>query len=399
MAHRFGFRTLCALLFALCAFLYVSAFAVGAAAAYSRNWNSSEVGCDGSNANYLWCHDMETSTTPNTRRGWLRCEADIGCADDPALGQANKYNHGWNGDTSLPDAGDPTGAINAWGRCGSLGAAGTDCAFTSDQLVFDATTGGGGNYGKHRLWQSGNESNQIAVTDIYVRYYLKQLPGFQIGHEKMLTLQNDAGYQAGLWNKTGAGTGKPVVESGGSFTGQGLLTQNQGNDITLGNGTWYALEYHLKINTTAGSCTHLVNCNGIYELWINDCGANGLGCPGGTGSQTLRASYTTVRWSLNPASDNIDTVWLENWGNPSSGGEEYYDQFIVSRTRIGWAQLAGGGPSTFQQGTADPLSPAETVRRQAGKTQADAIAPQEDLGSRKGQAVKERLGIRRKLTP
>ena len=70
---------------------------------------------------------------------------------------------------------------------------------------------------------------------------------------------------------------------------------------------------------------------GIYELWMDDCGANGSECDGTPG--TKRAHHSGLDWGAN--GKKIGITWLENWGNPASTGEQYYDQFVVATRRVG----------------------------------------------------------------
>ena len=70
-------------------------------------------------------------------------------------------------------------------------------------------------------------------------------------------------------------------QSNYSQDGQSLsewMDQNQGNDLFIENDKWYYIEVHIKLNDPG------IN-NAIYELWMDDCGTDGLGC---TGSGTLR---------------------------------------------------------------------------------------------------------------
>jgi hypothetical protein len=103
------------------------------------------------------------------------------------------------------------------------------------------------------------------------------------------------------------------------------MLQNQGNDLTIVPGRWYYVEVQLKLNTPGNVA------NAEYRLWMDDCGTDGLGC---TGPGTLRSEHTGRRFRTT-TDDKMSMAWLENWGNPSSTGEEYYDQFYVATRRIG----------------------------------------------------------------
>jgi hypothetical protein len=58
--------------------------------------------------------------------------------------------------------------------------------------------------------------------------------------------------------------------------------QNQGNDITLQPGKWYLFEWYVKLNTPGVS-------DGLTKLWVDDASQP-------IGTQTLRMSYTDMRW-------------------------------------------------------------------------------------------------------
>jgi hypothetical protein len=89
--------------------------------------------------------------------------------------------------------------------------------------------------------------------------------------------------------------------------------------------------------------------NGLIELWVNDCGTAGTSC----GSSPTLRTRLTGNFPGNSVSNQIQTVWLENWANPpSSGTGPLWDQIKVTRVGpIGFAGASGGG-------TADATPPA-----------------------------------------
>jgi len=262
----------------------------GAVMAAGPYFDSSESGCDGSDPNLLNCDDFEDGT-------WIVTNADNGGPSDPS-------NDGWGGWVYRPERAD------AYAHCGGKGVAGTDCAAWSGPRV-----GTSGMMGDFDL--GGN------FDEVYIRYYMKLEPGFQWGYEKMLTVNQCCAGKGGIDFGTlhSAGNGKIAWHPGQNDSG--WVRQNQGNDITLQAPNWYYIEQRIKLNSSGQN-------NGTYELWVDSCGADGLGC---TGSGTLRARHTNVRFR--DSSMTIGTVWLENWGNPVTVGESYYDQFVVSRQRVG----------------------------------------------------------------
>lgn len=278
------------------ALLIFGSFLTVSEARADQYFNSTEPGCDGSDPNVLWCDDFEDGS-------WYYTTEDKNYAP----------NDGWNG--GVYGSADPQGT--QFGRCGGLGAAGTNCTATSGFH--------NGSIGQAPAMADHDLKNLTSVSELYVRYYVKPLAGFSYGHEKMLTL-----------NKCCAGVGGIDFGTISAYFSSGQPTwyvakedawrsQNQGNTITLVGGNWYYLEYHFLLNVPGVS-------NGIYEMWADNCGANGLGC---TGPGTLRARFTNVKYVNSGDSSQIGSIWLENWGNAGSTGEEYYDQIKVSRARVG----------------------------------------------------------------
>jgi len=271
-------------------------------AAADQFFNSSEPGCNPANPNpdYYFCDDFEDGN-------WAQTNADTsGGRDNPA-------NDGW-GLTIYGTWPDPQGT--GYGRCGGKGAVGTNCTATSGFWSGDSSNG---IMGKH--WFAPNDR---LVEDIYFRYYLKRLPGFVQGHQKMVVFQNDQfspSYQCCFLDTIFSDTCGLATDSNYDT---GWMTQNQGNNICLQPGNWYYIEYHIKLNTPG-------QANGVMELWVDNCGQSGLGC---TGPGTLRTRYTN-RVFRDSVSQKIEVLWLENWANPGSSGEEYYDQMIASSKRIG----------------------------------------------------------------
>ena len=220
---------------------------------------------------------------------------------------------GWCG-TIFANPITPAGAA----VCGGAGAAGTNCA-ASGGLHTGST--GGVNMADHNLGPNNNGYNEI-----WLRYYIKPSVGYQYGAQKMIT-----------FNSTPAGSGGMRIGGSGSPFGDGAFDtcpvydcnttgavfyyrQNQGSRFTLSQitGHWAYVEMHVKLNTPG-------QANGIWELWLNDCGTDGQ-C---TGTPTLRSRYTTVQWQGPSDNKQIRSIWFENWANPGSVGTEFYDQIMV----------------------------------------------------------------------
>src|SRR5438132_12922502 len=81
----------------------------------------------------------------------------------------------------------------------------------------------------------------------------------------------------------------------------------KGTPFSRKRGHWYYIELHVKLNTPGVY-------DGVYDLWLDDCGTNGLGC---TGSGTLRAHYTNVFYRAD-SSLTLGGFWFENFANVGS---------------------------------------------------------------------------------
>ncbi len=268
--------------------------------ATSLFYNSSEAGC-GSDPSIVLCEDFESGS-------WYSKDCDQANASG-GLAQTK----GWCG-TIFSNPITPTGAA----VCVGAGAKGTNCAASGG-----LHTGGQGgvNMADHNLGPSNNGYNEI-----WLRYYIKPSAGYQYGAQKMIT-----------FNSTPAGSGGISIGGSGSPFSDGAYDtcpvydcnttgavyyyrQNQGSKLTLSQitGHWAYVEMHVKLNTPG-------QANGIWELWLNDCGTNGV-C---TGTPTLRSHYTTVQWQSPTDNKQIKSIWFENWANPGSVGTELYDQIMV----------------------------------------------------------------------
>ena len=262
-------------------------------------FNSSEPGCDGSNANYVFCDDFEDGT-------WYEKDCDQANFSGGLL-----QTDGWCGSIYANPI-TPAGAA----VCGGLGVVGTNCSATSGYK--------NGSIGARNAALHGF-NNDLNYDEVYLRWYQKPLAGFVPGHEKIMTFQQNiyGGFQCCMFMFP-FGNLEPDLQTQNAATAR--LYQNLGNALSVIPGHWYYFEVHLKLNTAGGS-------DGIFDFWMDDCGTNGLGC---TGSGTQRARWTNRNdlRDTNPAS-RIGAIWLGNWANPGSTGEEYYDQMVVSTTRIG----------------------------------------------------------------
>ena len=258
--------------------------------------NSAEPLCSGDDPTVLMCDDFEDGD-------WVIKNCDQANSSG-GLAQTD----GWCG--TIYWRPDPQGTN--FGRCGGLGAAGTDCAITSDVRT---TATNGGQMGLHAF---KNDSTQ---TDIYLRWYHYLMPGFQPGHEKVMMIHDQS---RGQHHTLFFPFGSREMDIQTVYP-DARLAQNQGNGISLQNGRWYYIEMHSWLASCVGCA------DGGYELWIDDCGASGTGCTG-PGTMRLRYANQANRPSAQTA---FLEMWLENWANTPSSGEERYDQFVIATRRVG----------------------------------------------------------------
>jgi len=270
-----------------------------------ERFNSAEPGCDGSDPNILWCDDFEDGN-------WFVTSGD----------KNNPLNGGWVG--SAFGGPDPQGT--GFGRCGGLGAVGTNCA---------ATSGPHNGIGQALAMADHDLGGLTSVSEIYVRYYVHPLAGYQFGQEKAVTFNRCCAGAGGVWfgtlfwnNSAPTEVGNPIFYA----INQDLnLGQNQGQNLGLQAPNGYYIEVHLRLNTPGVA-------DGVLEAWMDNCGPDGRGC---TSSGTLRIRYTNVIFRLAGDNSLIGSIWIENWSNPPSSGEMYYDQVVAATRRVGPMPVAG----------------------------------------------------------
>jgi hypothetical protein len=219
--------------------------------------------------------------------------------------------------------------------------------------------------------------------EVYLRYYYKASTNYIYGAQKMITI-NPVGNGAGgiliggvahPFGGSGEMLACPVWDCNGSRNNpqcraprcpsNSYYNQNVGPlsnvfDMNAIVGHWIYIEFHIKMNTPG------VN-DGIFELWMDDCGTSGLLC---TGTPTLRSQYTNAGWQDASHNRLVGNFWYENWANIGSVGQEWYDQIIASRTGpIGFAGSAPDSPPSVTidspasgaNFTASPISVTETA--------------------------------------
>ena len=314
--NKISYRTRWSFLLAIVPMLVAPLLLLSVNHAFAAQYlNSAEPMCSGSDSTVLMCDDFEDGA-------WYYYS-----------GGQNDYatvNKGWKGES--PIGPDPLG--HNYGRCLPTyvgGAVGTNCSAESRN-----TNDGSGNQARHQFSPSATPYNEI-----YLRFYLFMPTGYNPYHHKLLSIGwNDAlmGEQHIIVDlRTFA---DPIIPTGcimvGTFppdresTNNCWLFQNQGNDLFLTTNKWYYLELHLKLNTSGQS-------NGVYEMWADECGTNGLGC---TGPGTLRTRFTGGAGFREAG--QIKTILFEAWQNPPFSGTRNWDQIVVRTTRIGPMGVTGG---------------------------------------------------------
>jgi len=331
MVKRRNYLKIAILVFAMTDFLLGNAVLGWHLAWGGGYFNSSESGCDGSDPNVLMCEDFEHNGSGGTPGTWYVNDGD----------HATSADKGWFG-TIYANPITPAGAI----RCGTGVTPFGNCAGAGGTHQGQ----GGRNMAQHRLKTStcGTNGFQFCdVDEIYVRWYAFWDAGYSFGAEKHMNVTNSDGdiafvnvqlnCGAGGASSTASPSNQVIHGSGSDFDNCGR--QNQGNNITLQSGRWYFFELHVRAGTS-----------GLIEMWINDCGVNGVSCGA---LPTLRSRLTgTLPGNANGA--HIQTIWLENWANPASTGTgPLWDQIKVSRVGpIGFV-----GATTSPPPMAPPASP------------------------------------------
>ena len=151
-------------------------------------------------------------------------------------------------------------------------------------------------------------SARTTYEEIYHRFYIKFLTGYDFGHEKIIAYHQDTSIdtQIGFFHSPDGGTKFKfnAVERGSGEQGPtSWLDQNQGNDLIWEVNKFYYIEVRIKLDTSFGAR------NGIVQVWGDDCGTDGLTDPG---SGTLRLSYDDV--PLRRSNDlALGIVYHEHW--------------------------------------------------------------------------------------
>lgn len=370
------------------------------------------------NPNHLFCDDFDHgfwyqagpppliwTNRPNdaNARGWLWTNSDNPSGTPP----------GNPGSLVYPDQ-----AISSSGQ-GVLGS-----AFAAKVTSTGASQGGSAPAAQHGFYPlcsgssitapKGCASGRSTYQEVYFRWYWKFLPGYvPHGSQKVLTwnrVHDGAGIDYGggptrsTWNFSATPTcdcnqedpargGAPYINPA---AGQWCDLPMNVSPISIQTGRWYYCEVQIKLNTycttpPAGNASHPCR-NGIWRVWVNDCGVNGDQCGAGTPNPTptLRSSYTNIAWQgvypngqePNPGlvggGGLLGTVWWDDWGGSgaelSDSGTFLHDLNVASRAPIGFtgAPIAPPPPGAFNilstQGNYNLTGATTTLTQTAGPT-------------------------------
>ncbi len=197
-------------------------------------------------------------------------------------------------------------------RCGNVGFK-SNCAATTGNLQGGTT----GNQADHSLAR--------AVTEMRGRVYIRPMPGYQFGAEKMFTFNKGMAGVGGIW----AGDLSWNCASSTSSTGKITMGTPRPDrcapvtSITISAGNWYFYEWHYKINDPG-------QANGVFELWVDNCGPTGASCPT---VPTKRLDLRDIAINRT-ADDKFRSIWFQAWSNPQSRGERLIDNIRVTEGNI-----------------------------------------------------------------
>lgn len=239
---------------------------------------------------------------------------------------------GWGG-TIFANPITPAGAIR------NLASISKKPLFTESDYV--ATTGVIEETARNMAFHNLSGAGSGGYAEIFIRCYTFFVPAnyygagnpsasYLWGAQKSFTVNrwNDDGgiFWAGIGYNVGMGP--PAISTGGlamtnnhAAGGGTVFYQNVGDGLDFVAGNWYFIEIRLKLNTVG-------NADGIWQMWLNDGGPTG---DFGGQSPTLRANYSNIDFGR-VAGDTalIGNLWLENWSNTSSFGEQFWANIKVA---------------------------------------------------------------------
>lgn len=179
------------------------------------------------------------------------------------------------------------------------------------------------------------------LKEVYFRFYIKHEKDWTGGGgdklARLTSIQSPAWAQAmtaNVWSGTNSGRNLLISEPVRGTDAEGNLKSTKWNDFEnnfyFGGqasstpifdedhvGSWYAVETRVKVNDPG-------QANGIFQVWIDD---------------KLEMSRTDLNWIGSYDGYGLNWVSLENyWNNGTPRDQErYFDNFVISRSKIGLA--------------------------------------------------------------
>lgn len=265
--------------------------------------NSSEPGCDGSDANVLFCEDFETLSGSPFNSVWGVCGDIIhGPSGVVCGGTGETCNKGWE---SAGNAGSPNG-----NRAVGVGVGGTNAGY-HDWSGSGSCQGSGNTHSLGPTVITG-------YTDVYVRWYEKWPAGYVYGAEKVLSVNRDSHTSGIFWGNIHCNQGSGSTSPTCGLSWQGVAGSNSvGTSASLTSGVWWALQFRFKRPSSPSVA------DGIVQIWANNCGTTGTSCSGSMTlvGQDLAFPHTLEPATLNPwnpATSLVKDLWFEVFSNPAS---------------------------------------------------------------------------------
>lgn len=284
--------------------------------ALSRHFNSREAGGDGSAPNLVFADSFERG--PGNTPWWYRQNADNDDYTD-GIGEA-----GWEGHIYGPQngSGNPINPLNAI-DADFNGVGGKQyCAAYGDPA--DPANGLTNRVGAvHQAW---HDFDGGSLTELRARWYAKWDEGAQFSGEKHTNFTKRAGDITWFNIQLNCGASAPTSTATPSIQiihGTDICQACNIDPITLTTGKYYCFEVYVRLNSSG------TTPDGAIDLFITDCGADGLSPVDDSGTPVtapiLRTRMTSVAFDRNQTGCEdtpcaIEVLYFERWANSGEGG-------------------------------------------------------------------------------
>lgn len=140
--------------------------------------------------------------------------------------------------------------------------------------------------------------------------------------------QAESGLGLGLDPVSGVSGSSVVTTRWNDFPNFKWLGKADGTEqvyASSNRGRWFCVEVHMKLNTPGQS-------DGVFEYWLDN---------------KLDARKTNLNWRGSYTVYGINAITLEGWTNGGAAQDQsrYFDNFVVSKNRIGCAQTTASPPN------------------------------------------------------